>query len=687
MVKKILLFLSLLSFSFGFSQIKGATVMVTARAQKDKILVRWAINSPTEWQRAHKKGFIVTRFTIKRDGKLLLEPEKLLLTPKPLQPAPLEKWMDIIQKDNNAAIIAQSIYGESFQITDVKEGPLSKIVNIAAELEQRYTFALYAADMSFEASKLAGWGLEDSEVKPNEIYAYQVGVFQNLKVKNSSYVVGLKDFELLPVIQDFIAIPDDKKIVLSWDYETFKKIYTSFMVEKSENGTDFSPIATTQLVNLNDNPNKPSRSMYYVDTIAKNNKTYHYRLYGVSAFGEKGQLTKPITVEGVGALMNPPRIINYQMDPDNSVTLEWEYDVKAEENTDSFEVNLSDKDNGIYKVVSRKLPASSRKFLYKNLDPSNYFTISVIGKNKKRLTSQSMLVQPIDSIPPAIPVGLEGKIDSLGVVKLKWKANLEKDFLGYRILKANTPTEEFVDIYHKSYDKTEYQDKVSLQLTNKKVYYQIASEDKRHNVSKPSETLVLVKPDKIPPTAPIFKDYESKNGVVTLQWIRSYSDDVAYHTLRRRLIGQEDWIDLIQINDTLQQEFIDDKVEKNKTYQYVILARDKTNLWSATENSLVTLKVQDFRPTVVLTNFLGVVDRENKNITLSWSYTSKEKVTQLSIYKNKVGEPPTLWRELPSKVTTLVDTNLNINADYEYHINPALKSNTPAMTESIIVKY
>lgn len=687
MIKNLLQIIFFLFFINGFSQSKSAIVLVNARAQKDKILVRWAINSPTEWQRAHKKGFVVNRYTIKRDGVLLQVPEKVVLTSKPLLPAPLEKWMDIIQKDNNAAIIAQSIYGESFQITDAKEGKLSKIVNIAAELEQRYTFALYAADMNFEASQLAGWGLVDSEVKSNEVYAYQVSVFQTPKVQNASYVVSLKDFEPLPVIADFTAIPDDKKIMLAWDYETYKKIYTSFMVEKSENGIDFSPISKTQLVNLNDNPAKPSRTMYYVDTIANNIKTYYYRLYGTSPFGEKGQLTKPITVKGTTTLIASPRITNYQIETDNSVTLEWEYDAIHEENISHFEVNLSDKDNGKYAIVSDKLLPNTRKFKYKNLEPSNYFKVSVIGKNNQKLTSQSMLVQPIDSIPPAIPIGLEGKIDSLGIVKLRWKPNAEKDLLGYRILRANNTKEEFVDIYHKSYSKIEYQDKVSLKMSNKKVYYRVVSEDKRHNMSKPSEILVLVKPDKIPPTAPIFKDYESKNGKVTLKWIRSYSDDVSSHTLRRRLVGQQKWDDILQINDTIQQEYSDDKVEKDKTYQYAILARDDSKLWSNIENSIITVQVQDFSPSKVINNFIGLVDRENKNITLSWSYISKDKVASVSIYKNIVGQPPTLWRELSNKVNVLIDTNLKMNTQYEYHLNLSLKNNAPAKIESIMVEY
>jgi hypothetical protein len=678
----------LLFISLSYSQTKHATVMVNARAQKDKILIRWAVNSPIEWQKANKKGFIITRSTVLRDGIVLSKPEKMLLTPKPLLPEPLDSWLDLVQKDNNAAIIAQSLYGDSFEVSAAKEGDLSKIVNMADEINQRYTFALYAADMSFSSALKAGWGYIDENVKKNEVYAYQVSVFESPKVKESSYMIGLKDYSVLPAPTDFIAIPDDKKVLLSWDYETFKRIYTSYMVEKSTDGINFSPIATTPLVNLNDKDEHPSKSMYYIDTLSVNEKVYHYRLFGITSFGEKGELTKTITATGVSAVVTPARLVDYNIINSNEVNLQWDYPKEAEGFIQGYEINLADNDKGPYKVVTKIIPPSERKLNYKeNLFPSNYFTISVVGKNNQRLTSQSMLVQPVDSIPPAKPIGLEGIIDSLGVVRLKWKPNLEKDLRGYRILKANNTGEEFVDIYHQSYVGNDYQDSVSLKMTNNKVYYRIAAEDMRFNISDPSEILVLDKPDKIPPAAPIFKDYDNKDGKVKLKWIRSYSEDVVGYSLRRREKGQEKWIEIKQINDTIQ-EYIDDRVENKKTYQYAILAKDKSNLWSSLDHSTITINVLDFTPVKVINFLQGLPDRENKKIVLSWDYVkNKSKILGVSIYKSAKGTPPTLWRELNNNVFTLEDKNLKINQEYEYHFVPNLESDTPARAETLTVIY
>ena len=687
-MKKWVTYILFFSVLISYAQEKKNLLKMNARAQEDKILLRWAIASPIEWQKAHQKGFYLSRYTIKRDGVVLTAPEKKTLTLAPLKPEPLEQWMELIQKDNYAAIVAQAIYGDSFEMDKSNQGAVSRIVSVAEELQQRYTFALYSADMSFTAAVKAGWGFVDTNVKKNEEYAYQLTVANTDYVSPVSYAISLKEHYALPAPTDFMAIPDDRKIVLSWDYETFKTMYTSFMVEKSDDGVHFAPIANTPLVNLNDKPNAPAKRMYYVDTLSANNQKRYYRLYGVSSFGEKGELTKTISTQGIKSIIKPPRFINYNIINENSCELEWEYPKVAEGDTQHFELSLAEKDAGPYKVVATAVTTNTRRYKYDDLGASNYFKITAVGKNKQRLTSQSMLVQPIDSIPPAMPEGLEGKIDTLGVVTLKWKANTEKDLLGYRILRANNKNEEFIDIYHKAYRTNEYVDSVSLKMLNKKVYYRIMAEDRRYNLSEASAILVLEKPDVIPPAAPIFKNYTSKGGKVVLNWIRSYSDDVALHSLQRRAQGTKEWKEIKRFANLDIETYTDTGLERNKNFEYAILAQDTNGLWSSIAHSTVTVKVQDFRPVEVLKNVTGVANREERVIVLSWGYASKTKdIVSVSIYKTVKGGEPTLWKELPATFTKIIDRNLKMNSEYEYFMTPNLKSFTPAKTIRLNVKY
>lgn len=168
MNKKIYFFITIL-FAFAESVLaQNSSVIVNARAQRDKIVIRWAIDSPIEWQKANINGFVLYKMLIKKDGKLLNEPSKTKLAE--LKPEPLEAWMDFIQKDNYAAIVAQSLYGDSFEVGQESENELARIINIADELNQRYSFALFAADLSFHAALKAGWGYVDTAVKKDVKY-------------------------------------------------------------------------------------------------------------------------------------------------------------------------------------------------------------------------------------------------------------------------------------------------------------------------------------------------------------------------------------------------------------------------------------------------------------------------------------------------------------------------------------
>jgi len=143
-------------------------------AQKEAVLLRWAAATPLVWKQTNRCGFRLERYTVVRDKKILDTPERKILGEGIIRPRPLEAWKDRIEENDNASIVAQALYGEDFQLTGEDSEGLARIVNLAQELEQRFTFSLYAADLDFEVACMAGWGWRDTTVRPGEYYLYRV---------------------------------------------------------------------------------------------------------------------------------------------------------------------------------------------------------------------------------------------------------------------------------------------------------------------------------------------------------------------------------------------------------------------------------------------------------------------------------------------------------------------------------
>ncbi len=186
--------------SFSQDGLSKSSVQLKVRVQKDKVLLRWAADNPIAWKRANAYGYIIERITLKRDGQLLEKPEIIKLTKSPIKPLPLAAWESTVSTNDNAAIAAQAIYGESFEVQG-QQGELAQIVNKAQELEQRFSFALFAADMDFSVAKMAGLGYVDNTAKANEEYLYRVSTAipkEILSVSIAKALASLKDFEELP---------------------------------------------------------------------------------------------------------------------------------------------------------------------------------------------------------------------------------------------------------------------------------------------------------------------------------------------------------------------------------------------------------------------------------------------------------------------------------------------------------
>lgn len=657
-------------------------IVAMARPQQNgRILLRWAVTTPLAWRKLNEHGYELKRYTITRNNTTLPRPvEKSFGVFKPRS---LEEWMPLVESNDNAAVMAQSLYGESFDVEGMDQ--LSAIVNLAEEQEQRFTWGLYAADQDYEVAQMAGLAYVDMEAYPNEKYLYKITSVvpkDVLEIQEGGVFVGLQDYEELPKPLDLAVVFFDGKSMLSWNYAIHNQIYNSYFIERSMDGVSFERLNDLPLTTLNNSEKTDPLRMFYTDSIT-NGKTYYYRIRGKTPFGEVSPVSEVVSGSGEKQLAYVPHITSKYYEDDKTVLLEWEFMEEGNDLITGFELNRSDNVDGPYKVVVKNIPPEARKVRYDSLMPTNYMTITALGKNGSSRTSFPALVQPVDSVPPAKPKGFHGLVDSLGVVTLSWEANTDEDILGYRIFKGHNKNEEYSQITVSPHQATTYYDSISVKNLNSKVYYQLIAVDQRFNMSEPSETLEIKKPDFIKPTQPVFKSYEIKEGKVHLTWANSSNEDVVKHQIYRREKDSVGWVLIYEIDsrqsavgstqgavDSMQyaassMQWTDSEVTEGQQYSYTMIAIDDSALESdpAPPLTVIVHKTTLYPP---LEGLYGEVDREKGSITIHWKAYSETNATKIAIYKGMEGKPKNLLKEIPVETKGIVDNKLKPNNTYEY---------------------
>jgi len=686
----------LLLLFFGLSNLYGQgnadslalespEIKLIARAQKNKIMLRWAATTPLAWKQLNKYGYTIERYTITRAGITLKEPDKKVLTQNILLPEPLEDWMQIIETNDNAAIVAQALYGESFGVT-MNEG-VEGIVALSEELQQRYTFTLFTADQDFKIARKAALGFEDTTVKLNEKYVYRVISNVPKEIKDIDYgrvYIGLEDFEALPKPLDLVSNFSDTNVILSWNYKIFNTIYNSYNIERAPSNNNFERINERPYTILNQsNQNKKSGRIFYIDSIT-NNKQYKYRVQGITTFGELSPYSEIVSGEGKSILKYVPHLTVKNITDENNVKLTWEFPEEGNSEISGFELNRANGKGETLEVVVKNIPPKNRTVNYDKLKASNYFTIAAVGKNGDKRNSFPMLVQPIDSIPPKKPIGLTGVIDSLGVVKLTWNKNVESDLLGYRIYRGNKEKEEFSQLTVDPQQPNTYIDTVKVKNLNSKVFYNVIATDIRYNMSEPSDILALKKPDYIPPSSPVFKHYELKDGQIYLKWAKSSSQDAIKQTLYRKTNNEEDWQLILETEEPIET-YTDTDVSEGNMYSYTILAIDDSELESIPSPS-ISVAVPKTKVNTDIKGFYAQVDKTTKSILLSWRYKETD-IAEYEIYKSKKDEKLRLLRMVPGDTKRLSDYDLKINTNYQYAIRAVFKDGRMSKLVTKNIKY
>jgi uncharacterized protein len=693
--KSILIILSLFGVNVYAQTDSINKIRVLARAKQNEIILRWAPTNPLAWQMANKYGYTVERVTMTKKNKLIKDRSLKNLSDSPIKPYTEDQWEKIVKDekgniDKNAAVAVQAIFGKSFTVTDDNSKNITKVFKKAEENERRFTFALFAADQSLKVAKAMGLLYNDKDVAVGEKYLYRIyaNVPKAIMTIDTGYVyTGLADNSELPRPLDFSADFGDQYVTLSWNREFFEKVFSNYIMERSDNGKDFYPLDELPFINTAPD-NKPNpRLMYRMDSIADKNLTYYYRLRGRNIFEEFGPWSDTVSGQAVSVFKYKPAILTPEVIENKKVKIKWEFPAEYIGNIEYFSVYRSNKSDGQFMAIKENLGTDTRSYMDEKPMPVNYYMIKAYDKNKNSGASFPALAQLVDSIPPAKPELPKASVDTLGNVTLTWKKGKDEDIFGYRIFRSNFKNSEFGQITSEPVKGTAYNDKIRLDNLSKEIYYKIAVIDYNFNQSELSDAVLLIKPDRVPPVPPLIKSVKSTSKGVILEWINSPSKDVVKYELSRKEKDKDNWeiASIFNIKDN-KNATIDSLIQSDILYEYKLLAVDSAGNKSTNAKTVFGKKISSgIRPSIV--KIKTEKDTNKKQIILLWIYVQKD-IDHFIIYRGTGENPISYYKMVKKDLNQFIDNELQINTSYKYKIKAIFSDGSESeFSKEILVRF
>lgn len=668
----LLLFVFCFSAFFGWGQLSvQSRIYVRTEVHSDKVLLRWIASDARSWQLLNKYGVKLERLTVARSGVLLEKPEVLLLAEK-IKPAESDKLKELVREYPLGAVVAQAVFGENFEVS-LGNSPISKAIALDEERQQRYLFALYAADLCFPVAKEVGWGFEDGSIKEGERYLYRVTSLvpkKELTIAEGANFVVVGDTIRLPQPLELSAQFSPAGAYLSWDYNRLASLYSSYWIERSEDGKTFSRISDLPITRMSDTGKNPHAPITYLDSIAYR-KTYYYRVAGVTPFGSQGAYSAVVSGMAYPPLTAIPQIEEYRFDTQGGANLSWNFKQEEEDLIEGFRI-LQSKDDKTYLLLDSVSP-KERIYHIRTLAHYPYYKVKAKAKQGVSTTSFPTLIQAIDSIPPAVPTGLRAEVDSLGAVHLSWQAGKDEDLHGYRLYRGETKGEELIPITNKAILSTSYIDSVRLDNLNAKVYYALTALDERYNQSELSETIVVRKPTRIPPTTPLIVEVKASEAGNIIRWEASEDSFLAGFVLTRTAQDSTQQRQSWKIEDTQQRSYVDKEIEAGKTYSYQLTAYTDNQLYSPISPEVKVVSKSTEAKTADV-NFTTEVPTEG--IALKWRI-SKQVFSSATLYKVDESGKLGLYRENLPQAGELMDEDVRQGNKNAYMLIVYLKGSRP----------
>ncbi|MEL7162012.1 MAG: fibronectin type III domain-containing protein, partial [Bacteroidota bacterium] len=369
----------------------------------------------------------------------------------------------------------------------------------------------------------------------------------------------------------------ERKVTLRWDKTPNAEMFLGYYLEVSDDGQNFSRINEVPLVK-----EVPDEYFEHPIDLEENYRPRYYRLRGVNAFAEVGPPSEAVRAQGVDQVApQAPGRVQATDRRDGTFGVSWELPATSAPDLAGYVVVRGTD------LYGKMVPAHSGLLATTATDwtdpkpipyQSNYYAVLAVDTAGNSKKSPAAFAMWYDDTPPAAPVGLTGRIDTLGNVFLMWEPGAEPDLHGYRVYVSHAKKREFFQVTEEILHQNYYFDSTRLNVLNEDVYYEVVALDNNFNPSARSEILTLRRPDKIAPAKPVIVDFAARGESVELRWRPSISPDAVRQEIWRK--DADGSLRALRSLPPTDSVFVDTTTQKRVSYTYFVRALDEVSLYA-----------------------------------------------------------------------------------------------------------
>lgn len=656
-INLILLF-SCLAFHSLFSQSEGEVKLIgTFDISTQGVKLRWAPGSIQAWEAGLEKGYTLIRYTYADDNSVLTL-EDYIETETVIDSfvfyLPENEWDTLAADSNVIGFAMASLFDDSLEVVIEGGSDMLNAYNLMNVRETKYNFGLLAADRSFEVAQFMGLAYVDTNVVAGHTYDYKIYI--NADTLTEAFDLGWcrVQTDSIPALTPpgFRAgYGMNTTVFLEWAEEEAAG-YLGYYLERSDDmGVTYSPLNSLPLATI---LKEEGNVQVYgtVDSVPAFLTTYVYRVRGVNLWGETGPWSDTLHISTL-----PPRVAvspdlfnAEEMYATDEILLEWNFPDSLENKIERFLVLRSENRDGPYDTLAANVPVTVREWYDNSPVNTAHYKIRAVDIYGYSYDSYKMLFQKNDVTPPAAPSSLNGSCDKSGLVSLSWASPTDRDVAGYRVFSTYNKTGDWAEHTTAPVRDSSFSFFIDIKKLNREVFVKVQAVDLRANYSAFSDTLSVEIPDIIAPASPQLLSLGQQPFGQVIEFKRSPSGDVAFHTIERRneFISVWEPIDTIAtwqtggfftVADSAKGIFIDTTKLRSEPYSYRVLAVDDAENRSSSAIQEIVAHQVGRRPEVSPVTVVSFVVNGNTFSCLRWDYESAEQFQDFVIYR-KVNNHP-----------------------------------------------